>query len=301
MNMGLLFGILLFWVSGCKSSPPTDSLFVPGGGVGFLLNIEKLAEDDLDFMTQAIGLRLQLEGISQYSILPLGKDRLRILIPDLEPQKVDSIQKLITRSPRLALSLVDDGKEFFTSIQKKLPADQSIRLAQDTYSIGPKASLETNYLISTSKNKLAKFIQTLAAPNNRKLCLLPAKHGALAYLLENPPTLDQPAVIEADSITNEIEGTYVQIHFKQQFQKAFSNLTRKNVHRRLAILVNDEIRSLPVIQTPISSGQVRVNPSPVTPEEQIVTEAQALAVGLKAWGRIDSLSVIRYKVTPSAQ
>jgi len=56
--------------------------------------------------------------------------------------------------------------------------------------------------------------------------------------------------------------------------------TRKNIRRRLAIVIDDEVQSAPVILSEISGGTVMITMAAGAPKEQLA-EARQLAAALR--------------------
>jgi preprotein translocase subunit SecD len=62
----------------------------------------------------------------------------------------------------------------------------------------------------------------------------------------------------------------------------FGKLTTANVHKRMAIVLDDTVDSAPVIQTPITEGNCRITLGGLKPINEILEEAKDLALVLKS-------------------
>jgi len=290
--------MLLLASGGCRS---TASLTVKGGGVGFLFEVQEPREGGTRAMAEAVKQRLEAFGVAGAMVSTVGSNRIRVLVPGLVEAKAGRVEKLLTRPTRVAFGLVDDGKEFFESLKARLPGDGSVRMATETrHASSDGTAYETCYLMATRRDKLEKFLKQIEPPEGRKLWLLPGEWGVLAYLVMDPPNLELPEVIEAKVVLDSQSGQpAVDIQFATQDREAFALLTRKNVNRRLAVMVDGEMRSVPLIQAAIDSGKARIGASPVVPVGVSEREARALAAGIRAWNMAGGLNLIDTEITPA--
>ncbi len=90
----------------------------------------------------------------------------------------------------------------------------------------------------------------------------------LKYDLENNPLLvEKQAVMTGDSLANAFMGRDqygrpdVKLEFTREGAVTFSNITGANVGQRLAIMLDDEVFSAPVIQERISGGEAQISGS----------------------------------------
>ncbi len=70
--------------------------------------------------------------------------------------------------------------------------------------------------------------------------------------------LDQTAVESATVVTNRLGGLEIDLAFTDSGRKRFANVTRQNVGRRLAIIVDGQILSAPIIQSKITNGKASI-------------------------------------------
>jgi preprotein translocase subunit SecD len=130
------------------------------------------------------------------------------------------------------------------------------------------------------------------------LAVLPGREGPLAYLIHDPPAIDKAVMERVQVFEDPASGLpMVAMVLAQPFRSSFADLTRSQLGRRLAILVNGEIRTLPVVQSAIESGNLRIEPSPVADPKQARPQAEALASGLNAWALARRLTLVRLEVT----
>ena len=71
--------------------------------------------------------------------------------------------------------------------------------------------------------------------------------------------LDQTALKSAEVITNKFdENPEIRIVLTAEGQKRFAEVTRQNIHNRLAIVIDGKLVTAPVIQSEIPSGMFQI-------------------------------------------
>jgi preprotein translocase subunit SecD len=109
-------------------------------------------------------------------------------------------------------------------------------------------------------------------------------HGWRSYLLIGGAALDNRHIAGAKAQAEKTDfGTtwYVSLLFTEEGAAIFEDITRKNVKRRFAIVVDGVVTSAPVINEPITGGTARITMGGGTPEEQM-RNARELERGLRA-------------------
>jgi preprotein translocase subunit SecD len=295
---GLLAGCLLaLSATSCSKGSPETSLKVAGGGAGFLLAVESPKEGGQQAMVEAVKRRLAAEGAASAEVHAEGTDRIVVLLPGVDDLASQHVEQLLTLPNHLAIAEVDGGAAFFAEQKPRLPSDGSIWAGSDISDTESGASRHW-FLHANRREALEAFLKTLTPPAGRRLAVLPSGSGALAYLLIDPPALDNPLLQQVRIETDPENGQpAVLAELAQPFRQSFSELTRRNVHRPLAVLINGEIRSIPVVQAPIDSGSLRIDPSPMADPARVRTQAEALAAGLNAWSLAGKLKLIKKEIT----
>ena len=102
--------------------------------------------------------------------------------------------------------------------------------------------------------------------------------GRVLYLVEKKPTLDGSALVDATTRNDPDDPSRLNVGFRLNRQGAiiFGRFTGENIGRRIAIVLDDKIRSAPVVQSKIPSGEGRI--TGMASDE----EANDLAIVLRA-------------------
>ena len=111
----------------------------------------------------------------------------------------------------------------------------------------------------------------------------PGGQSCRAMLLEAVPMLDGSHIEEAGvDFDRQMNDPYVSITMTEEGKRRFADGTAANVRRKLAIVIDDRIISAPVIMEQIAGGRAQIRLGRAERHEDMVREAQVLAVALGA-------------------
>ena len=106
-----------------------------------------------------------------------------------------------------------------------------------------------------------------------------------SYLLRGASVITGANIVDAIAVPDDIDGTaFVMISLDDEGAQRFEQLTRENVRRRIAIVVDGAVISAPVVQEPIAGGEIRISMG-AGPYEEAWREARELAASLRAGRR----------------
>lgn len=195
---------------------------------------------------ETIRNRIDQFGVSEPDIRPQGEDRIIIQLPGIEDPTRAS--KLIGQTAQLEFKLVDEDH----SVEKAL---------RD----GPPPGTEILYETRTDREtgRTARIPLLL-----RKRVLLTGE-----YVTDARVALD-----------NQFGTPYVTLNFDSKGARIFERITEANVKKRLAIVLDDVIKTAPVINEKISGGRATITGTFTMEEARdhaIVLRAGALAAPVK--------------------
>jgi len=240
-------------------------------------------------MAQALAERLRALGMNGARARVLDQGRVQV---DLAADGCDEqLAARLARPPRLDFHLADDGEDALAWLRSRLPGDGSVRLATETLTL-PAGARSSSYLLANSRRRMEKFLSEVEVPARRRFAILPGEWGVAAYLVEDPPGLT-PVVAQARVVEDEPGLVEVAIELEGESARRFASLTRANLGRRLAIIIDGDIRSLPVIRTTITGGRARIVSSPLLPVEVARRQARSLAASLLAWQLAGGLELVQ--------
>jgi len=187
---------------------------------------------------ETIRNRVDQFGVAEPTIQRQGENRILVQLPGI--QDPDRAKALIGKTAQLEFKLLDETGDVEKALQGQIPEGDEL-LWQRTVERRTKQERKVSYLV-------------------RKRTLLTGD-------------LLQSADVRSDTNTGE---WYVAVEFNRVGAKVFGDLTAENVGKRLAIVLDGNVHSAPVIRERIPSGQAQITGG-FTPEE-----ARDLAIVLRA-------------------
>ena len=169
---------------------------------------------------ETIRNRIDQFGVSEPDIRRQGDDQILLQLPGVKDQQ--RAKELIGRTALLEFKLVDDAHDVSAALKGEVPAGSEV-LYEINRDPATNRTTRTPYLI-------------------KKRALLSG-----AYLTD--------ARVQIDSQYND---PYVSIDFDKKGAEIFERVTGDNVKKRLAIVLDGNIYSAPVIQERISGGKARI-------------------------------------------
>ncbi len=187
---------------------------------------------------ETIRNRIDQFGVAEPDIRPQGEDQIVIQLPGVkDPQRAVA---LIGQTALLEFKLVDE--------------DHSVEAA---LADGPPAGSEILYQTKTDK-------QT-------------GRSSKTPFLLRTRALMTGEYVTDARvAIDNQFNEPYVSLNFDAKGSRLFERITEANVQKRLAIVLDGNVYSAPVIQEKIGGGKARITGS------FTLEDARDLAIVLRA-------------------
>jgi preprotein translocase subunit SecD len=199
---------------------------------------ERIRKLAVDQALETIRNRIDQFGVSEPDIRIQGEQRILIQLPGIKDTQ--RAKDLIGKTAQLEFKLLDEDHDVNAALEGNIPASSEILY-------------ETKESTDTGRTQ--------------KIPYLVKKRTALTgdYLTD--------ARVQIDSQYNE---PYVSITFDRKGARLFEQITEANVKKRLAIVLDDNVYSAPVIQEKIPGGEARITGSFTT------EEARDLAIVLRA-------------------
>lgn len=197
------------------------------GGTSFLIRLKPgdkpITKGMLDQAVEVIRKRIDVFGVSEPIISPVGTDRILVQIPGLDTAKIQEARDQLSRVAKLEFRLVypDNGQKL-----------KAIDEGKDV--IPPEYRIES-YKMQHEGGK----------PVEERL------------LVKKKADLSGDRVSSAGA-SYEKEGWVVHLRFDPEGAKEFGRITAANVHHRFAIVLDGVIQSAPVIQDAIYGGDAQI-------------------------------------------
>ena len=213
------------------------------GGTTFLLKVD-LSKIDVTGQAQAvrqaveiIRKRIDKFGVSEPIIQPLGGDRILVQLPGLEEKRREDARQTIAKTAYLEFRLVHPNNDQLVA--------QSLSDPGFTAPVGYK--------------KLT-YKETRQGRESERI-----------YFVKVKPELTGKYVERAFPSFDDIGRPYIVMNFNQEGGQIFARITAANIGRALAIVLDGDLYSAPVIQDAIEGGRAQIT------GQFTVQEAQQLA------------------------
>lgn len=199
---------------------------------------KEIAKQASEQALETIRNRIDQFGVSEPEIIPQEQGRILVQLPGIkDPQRAVA---LIGKTAQLEFKMVDENVDPRTASKATLPpGDEIYYLYSRDYKSG-----------RTSKEPIVLKRRTVMTGE----------------------TITD-ARVQIDSQYNE---PYVSIAFDARGARQFADITTRNVKKRLAIILDGNVQSAPVIQEPITGGDARIS------GDFTMEEARDLAVVLRS-------------------
>jgi len=199
-----------------------------------------------DQALETIRNRIDQFGVTEPDIRPQGDNRILIQLPGIKD--ADRAIELIGKTAQLEFKLVDEENSLEDALEGDIPAGSEI-----------KHGVSKNYRTGAVKKE--------------------------AYLLKKRTSLTGQYISDARvAIDSQYNEPYVLLSFNNKGARLFERLTGENVGKKLAIVLDDNVYSDPVIREKISGGRAKIDGIPTTDEARdlaIVLRAGALPAPVK--------------------
>ena len=240
----------------------------------------QIERDTIRQALETIRNRVDEFGISEPQISTQGRTRIIVQLPGMDdPARA---RELIGRTAQLEFKLVSEtltGDQLFRLVETAKKEIREQKGDQD-YVAG---SLE---ITSHLKKQLPNGTQILFEEEKQNGPAVDAQSieaTRTPYLIERKVLLTGEMLDDARvQVGGQFNSPEVALRFNPAGAKVFEKVTRENVQRRLAIVLDNKISSAPVIEGPIPGGRARITLGALMDRRQLMEDARDLAIVLRA-------------------
>jgi len=234
----LTCGLALWPVNG--TMPITLGLDLQGGSE-FLVEVQGNPNARaLDQASSVIRKRLDILGTREISIVPEGSSRLKIQIPGLKAADRDTVRKILSQVAKLEFRLVPVNSQEIL---------QSATMVNGKLTLPYQYAEDFEVLPMVEKDATGKDLPPAPIVVERKV-QMSGKHVSQAWR-----GIEQLG----DSVVN--------IKFDAEGTQQFGDITSNNVHRQLAIILDNVVRSAPEIREAMRNGNCQISGGNMNPIE----------------------------------
>ena len=236
--------------------------------------LREIEETAVSKSIEVIRNRIDEFGVTEPEIVSQGRDRIVVQLPGVKD--IDRAKELIGKTAKLEFKFVND------SINPAVLSQwmDEVKAAGITFNKGERFSDYVTKVNAHLADKLPaghqlSFAKEMSKISNEITNLEP-------YLIESTSALTGDELQEASvRIDPEQNRPYVSLDFKASGAKIFEQITGANIGKRLAIVLDENVYSAPVVQAKIAGGSAQITLG-TGDYNTVMSEARDLALVLRA-------------------
>jgi SecD/SecF fusion protein len=227
--LGLVLSVLLTAFCIEQVTPPSQKIRLGldlQGGTSFLIRLVPQTENGitpalLEQAVEVIRKRIDQYGVTEPVITPQGKDRILVQIAGLDTKQIEEAKSQLQRVAKLEFAIVDDGG---TGRVQRIQAGEEI--------MDPSLVLKPYKISKDSKE-------------------------STQILVKRRPALTGEYVTKAFAFFDQ-QGYGVSLELNGEGAKIFDEVARQNKGRQMAIVLDGDIISAPVLQSDHYNGRAQI-------------------------------------------
>lgn len=227
--LGLVLSLLLTAFCIEQITPPNQKIRLGldlQGGTSFLIRLIPQTETGitpalLEQAVEVIRKRVDQYGVSEPVITPQGKDRILVQIAGLDTKQIDEAKSQLQRVAKLEFAIVDDGG---SARVQRIKAGEEI--------MDPSLVIKPYKLSKTAKEETQ-------------------------ILVKRRPALTGEYVTKAFAFFDQ-QGYGVSLELNGDGAKIFDEVARQNKGRQMAIILDGDVISAPVLQSDHYNGRAQI-------------------------------------------
>jgi len=250
--------------------------------------VKQLKDSAVDQAIKAIRNRVDKWGVSEPTIARRGDSNILVQLPGYSnPEKA---KELLGRTAQLEFKIVDDDDAPVTALKDKLPP--GVELDFDRHEGEGGAIVRAAYLLAKERGVLTAFTAANPLPAGREWGIsrqddrIKKESTYRTFILDKSRALSGEYINDARVVFDQRPGEgnrpEVQLNFNRQGAELFGKLTTDNVKRLMAIVLDDNVESAPIINEPITGGICSIHMGGLKPANEVLEEAKDLALVLKS-------------------
>ncbi len=278
-----------------------------GGRVALKLDEKRVAQIRDEVVNQTLDVirkRVEAFGLVEPDVRKNGDTDIDIQMPGVHGAQVDQVRERIGQTARLAFWIVDrapaalsffkDNEAALAEFKAKFPEKGALLKMDRDSSTGQwymraDAGLNRGTGDALAKNALFSFLKMVKIGDDHTIGYEMVEHREENLIKERYYRtfyLWSRADVTGEHLTRamvqfETQGEpYVSLEFDALGAKQFENVTEKNTGEYMAIMLDDEVNSAPVIKERIGGGRAKISMGGNRNPREILTEAQSLTTVL---------------------
>lgn len=249
---------------------------------------DQLKKDAVDQSIKTLRNRIDKYGVKEPEVRKRGTDAVLIQIAGLTADEEKSVkEEIIGKTAQLEFKAVDDESKYFSELADKgLP--EGVTLETDGYRGEGDALVSSPFIASKDRDALRELV-TANPPDADRVVRYQRVESEDREVSWRTWLLYRKTPLTGDSLVSSYvgfdpdENRYdVRMSLDRNGAAIFDKFTTKWTKKRMAIVLDEIVDSAPVIQTRIPDGNVRITLGGFKTDQELLKDAQNLAVVLNA-------------------
>ncbi|MBH24141.1 MAG: protein translocase subunit SecD [Myxococcales bacterium] len=237
-----------------------------GGTLSFKMSTEYIETIQENAIEQAIGTireRVDALGVAEPDIKKAGLADIVIQLPGLNEEDFERAKNLIGTTAQLEFKMVaeSDMQGFFSKHQSGLPAglEYKVENGQPTVTARDKDALKAYFKGKVDDKHQVVFEEIVFYTDKTKTVKDENRSYWRTHLVFDEAELTGEYITDARvSNDNRTNKPYVSLTFDSTGAELFGRTTTENVGKRFGIILDDTLKSDPVINEPIPGGRAQI-------------------------------------------
>lgn len=236
---------------------------------------------------ETIRQRIDALGVSEPSITRRGKSDIVVQLPGLKEKDVERAKKLIGTTALLEFRMVDDDgtNAFFMNFRGKMPKGFKLRSIDGRMSVThPNKDALKEFLLTQlpKKTHVLGFELVPYYKDKEKKDLDKSKSYYKSYFVKKKVELTGNSITDSRvDIDQQTNTPYVSLTFDSQGAEEFYRISDAYTHKRMAIMLDDTVKSAPVFNEAIPGGRARITMGSMQSYKEIQKDSQDLVIALR--------------------
>ncbi len=268
-----------------------------GDAILLVMNPKEVKQIRTETVSQTLTIirkRIEASGLVEPDVRAAGETDIDVQLPGVKKAEMDRVREMIGKTARLTFRIVDNKSDFFNDVKGDLETFKQEKGGTSLKNMSIERFGDRHQVRADKKSHLVAFTQYL-----RKIGKLPDDHVVGYYEVQDRDKAGR--VISAYYRTEYLHGEvkvsgehlararvfykdtgepYVSLTFNSRGGKLFGEVTSDNVGQYMAIMLDDDINSAPVIKEAITGGQAQISLGGDKSSQELMAEAQSLVTVL---------------------
>jgi hypothetical protein len=207
-------------------------------------------------------------------VRPSATGPIEVFLPQGPAAMYEAFRRIARVPGRFQILLVENGSPYMKALVERArgPSFEGVTPAVDAWST-PNGALDREDVLLRARDRAAlaaavsKLTAAVPLPSNRAI-LLEKENGSdedgsprptwRTYYVETSGGITNADIAEASPARGFSNDPQVQVVLTAQGRKTFGDMTKEGVGRKIAIVIDGDVMSAPVVATPITGGRAHI-------------------------------------------